>query len=66
MALVDDSIKRRWHSNRHRQLLRPLSRGSSFRMNLEYIGPKKLIDGVFNRRTTSDGTKTRRPDSREV
>jgi hypothetical protein len=53
MALVDDSIKRRWHSDRHRQLLRPLSRGSSFRMNLEYIGPKRLIDGVFNRRTTS-------------
>lgn len=66
MALVDDSIKRRWHSNRHRQLLRPLSRASSFRMNLEYIGPKRLIDSVFNRRATSDSSQRRRSDSVDV
>lgn len=48
MALVDDSIKRRWHSRR-RRLLVPLSRSTSFRMNMEYIGPKRLIDEVFNR-----------------
>jgi hypothetical protein len=66
MALVDDSIKRRWHSNRHRQLLRPLAQGSPFRMNLEYIGPKRLIDGVFNRRATSDSSQMRRSNSTEV
>lgn len=49
IALVDDSIKRRWHSRHGRQLLLPISRSSSFRMNMEYIGPKRLIDEVFNR-----------------
>lgn len=66
MALVDDSIKRRWHSKGHRQLLRPLSRGSSFRMNLEYIGPKRLIDGVFNRRATAEASPISCSDSGEV
>jgi hypothetical protein len=49
IALVDDSIKRRWHSAHHRQLLVPLARSGSLRMNMEYIGPKRLIDEVFNR-----------------
>jgi len=47
MALVDDTIKRRWHSKRIRQIVLPLARTSSFRM--EYIGPKRLIDEVFHR-----------------
>ncbi|TID23572.1 Tripeptidyl-peptidase sed2 [Venturia nashicola] len=66
MALVDDSIKRRWHSKRHRQMLRPLSRGSSFGMNFEHIGPKRLIDGVFNRRGTTEASPMRMSDSTEV
>jgi len=49
IALVDDTIKRRWHSKHSRQLLLPLARRSSFRMNMQYIGPKKLIDEVFHR-----------------
>jgi len=53
IALVDDAIKRRWHSTRHRQLLLPLSRAPSFRMNMEFMGPKRLIDEVFHRRPTS-------------
>ncbi|KAF2423511.1 hypothetical protein EJ08DRAFT_595955 [Tothia fuscella] len=51
IALVDDSIKRRWHSTTRRQLLLPLVRSTPFRMELEYIGPKRLIDEVFNRRS---------------
>jgi len=47
MALVDDSIRRKWHSRRHHQLI--LSLSSSFKMDMEYIGPKRLIDEVFNR-----------------
>ncbi|QDS69632.1 hypothetical protein FKW77_008989 [Venturia effusa] len=66
MALVDDSIKRRWHSKRHRQLLRPLSRGSSFRKNLEYIGPKRIIDGVFNRCATTKASAMSCSDSAKV
>ncbi|KAL2215747.1 hypothetical protein M432DRAFT_634233 [Thermoascus aurantiacus ATCC 26904] len=38
IALVDDSIRRRWHSKRHVQLA--LSMG---------IGPKRLIDELFHR-----------------
>lgn len=53
VALVDDAIKRRWHSKTHRQVLLPLIRNNSFRLNMEYVGPKRLIDEVFNRRPES-------------
>lgn len=49
MALVDDCIKRRFHSKQSTQLHIPLMRSASFKMNMEYIGPKRLIDEVFNR-----------------
>ncbi|KAF2797343.1 hypothetical protein K505DRAFT_235800, partial [Melanomma pulvis-pyrius CBS 109.77] len=49
MALVDDCIKRRFHTKQSTQLHIPLIRSSSFKMNMEYIGPKRLIDEVFNR-----------------
>ncbi|EON66142.1 hypothetical protein W97_05385 [Coniosporium apollinis CBS 100218] len=51
IALVDDCIRRRFHSEKSTQLMIPLSRNSSFKM--EYIGPKRLIDEVFNRATSS-------------
>ncbi|KAF2656081.1 hypothetical protein K491DRAFT_575284, partial [Lophiostoma macrostomum CBS 122681] len=47
MALVDDCIKRHFHSKQSTQIHIPLTRNSSFKM--EYIGPKRLIDEVFNR-----------------
>lgn len=56
LALVDDAIKRRWHSTSQHQVLLPLIRNNSFRLNMEYIGPKRLIDEVFNRRPDSRGT----------
>jgi hypothetical protein len=56
LALVDDAIKRRWHSRTHRHVQLPLIGTRPFRLNMEYIGPKRLIDEVFNRRPTSRGT----------
>jgi hypothetical protein len=51
MALVDDCIKRRFHSKQSTQMHIPLLRNPSFKMaNLEYIGPKRLIDEMFNRK----------------
>ncbi|KAF2035240.1 hypothetical protein EK21DRAFT_54666 [Setomelanomma holmii] len=52
MALVDDCIKRRFHSKQSTQLHIPLIRSASFKMNMEYIGPKRLIDEVFHRNTS--------------
>jgi len=47
MALVDDSIKRNWHSRRSRQIVLPLT--TSLKMDMEHINPRRLIDEVFNR-----------------
>lgn len=47
MALVDDSIKRRFHHRRTRQVIIPLP-SSSAKVS-GYIGPKRLIDEVFHR-----------------
>ncbi|KAF2125052.1 hypothetical protein P153DRAFT_379123 [Dothidotthia symphoricarpi CBS 119687] len=49
MALADDCIKRRFHSKQSTQLHIPLLRNGSFMMNMEYVGPKRLIDEMFNR-----------------
>jgi len=49
MALVDDCIKRRFSSKQHAQLHIPLIRSASLKMNMEYIGPKRLIDEMFSR-----------------
>jgi hypothetical protein len=46
---VDDCIKRRFHSKQSTQLHIPLIRSASFKMNMEYIGPRRLIDEVFHR-----------------
>lgn len=56
MALVDDCIKRRFHSKQSTQLHIPLMRSASLKMNMEYVGPKRLIDEMFNR-----GSSPRKP-----
>jgi hypothetical protein len=62
MALVDDCIKRRFHSKQTTQMHIPLLRSSPFKMaNLEYIGPKRLIDEVFNRKQFNGDTARRQP-----
>jgi hypothetical protein len=47
MALVDDSIKRNWHARDSRQIVLPLA--TSLKTGMEYVGPRRLIDEVFNR-----------------
>lgn len=51
MALVDDCIKRRFSSKKNAQLHIPLMRSASMKMNMEYIGPRRLIDEMFSRNT---------------
>lgn len=60
MALVDDSIKNHFHSKESTQLHIPLSRNASFRLNMDYVGPKRLIDEVFHR-TARGSTSPRGP-----
>lgn len=52
MALVDDCIKRKFRQRKMVQLNIPLPMTPNKRVNLEYVGPKRLIDEVFNRRPT--------------
>lgn len=44
IALVDDSIKARFHSKHSKQIMIP-----KLQMGVEYIGPKRLINEMFNR-----------------
>ncbi|KAF2475747.1 uncharacterized protein BDR25DRAFT_331523 [Lindgomyces ingoldianus] len=60
IALVDDCIKRRFHTKQSTQLHIPLMRNASFKMNMEYVGPKRLIDEVFHR-TSRSGPPSRHP-----
>lgn len=53
VVLVDDCIKRRWHQKRRMQMTVPMLSKSPLRSNIEYVGPKRLIDEVFNRREKS-------------
>jgi len=53
IALVDDCIQRRFHRKRAVQLVLPVPMKTPLKMNMEYVGPKRLIDEVFNRRRTT-------------
>ncbi|KIW06085.1 uncharacterized protein PV09_03256 [Verruconis gallopava] len=59
VSLVDDTIKRRWHSTKHRRVLLPLIRSNSFRLDMEYVGPKRLIDEIFHRHPVARTGNTR-------
>ncbi|CBX90922.1 hypothetical protein IAQ61_002392 [Plenodomus lingam] len=63
MTLVDDCIKRRFNSQQSTPLHIPLLRTSSFKMNMEYIGPMRLIDEVFHRKQSDSGTSKRQPSA---
>ncbi|KAL8951357.1 MAG: hypothetical protein Q9222_002658 [Ikaeria aurantiellina] len=58
IALVDDSIKSKFHQKRGVRMSVPAMMKSPLKMNMEYVGPKQLIDEIFHRRAT---TATRRP-----
>ncbi|ODM21592.1 hypothetical protein SI65_02436 [Aspergillus cristatus] len=48
IVLVDDCIRRRWHSSRSAHLLDPMRAFSS--KSIDLLGPKRLIDEVFHHR----------------
>lgn len=50
VALVDDCIKRKYHNKKTVQLVLPTAGKQALKMNMEYIGPKRLIEEIFNRR----------------
>ncbi|KAL8908817.1 MAG: hypothetical protein Q9171_005293 [Xanthocarpia ochracea] len=58
IALVDDSIKSKFHQKSSVRLSVPALMKNPLQMNMEYVGPKQLLDEVFHRRGT---TATRRP-----
>ncbi|KAL8812584.1 MAG: hypothetical protein Q9223_002724 [Gallowayella weberi] len=58
IALVDDSIKRKFHQKGGVRMTVPALMKTPLKMNLEYVGPKQLIDEIFHRRGVTD---TRRP-----
>ncbi|KAF3043739.1 hypothetical protein E8E12_009232 [Didymella heteroderae] len=62
MALVDDCIKRRFSSKQNAHLHIPLIRNASLKMNMEYIGPKRLIDEMFSRNTRG-GSPSKQPSA---
>ena len=67
IALVDDCIKRRFHSKRSTLLHIPLVRNASFKLpTMEYVGPKRLIDEVFNRRAVPVSSSRRPASSRRT
>jgi hypothetical protein len=49
LTLVDDCIKRHFHTQQTTQLQIPLVRNASFKLNMEYVGPKRLMDEMFHR-----------------
>ena len=57
VALVDDCIKCRWHDKKRIQMTVPMLTKSPLRLNMEYIGPKRLMDEVFNRREKSNARR---------
>lgn len=60
ITLVDDCIKRRFHSKQSTTELHiPLIRN---KMHIDYIGPKRLIGEVFQRNKTS-GPPSRQPSA---
>ncbi|KAK5156109.1 hypothetical protein LTR04_005670 [Oleoguttula sp. CCFEE 6159] len=58
IALVDDCIKQRFHSKQSRQLVIPMA---SLKMNMEYVGPQRLINEVFNRPSARGATPSKQP-----
>lgn len=49
VALVDDSIVRKLTERRKNLSIKPLSRTSSMRLDLEFVGPRRFIDEVLRR-----------------
>lgn len=64
IALVDDCIKARWHRKDSFQMTLPGLMKLPRQLNMEYVGPKRLLDEVFNRRGLTDTRQ--HPVSRQI
>lgn len=57
IALVDDCIKRRFHSKtKHHQVSLPLT---PLKMDMEFVGPRAMVEHMFKRRNSGGSTKER-------
>ncbi|KAK3719301.1 hypothetical protein LTR37_004520 [Vermiconidia calcicola] len=56
MALVDDSIRHHFHAKDTKQMLIPVPKLS---MGVEYVGPKRLINEMFNRKESGSSQQSR-------
>ena len=56
IALVDDCIKRRFHSKKHTTFSLPLTQ---VKMDMEFVGPKAMVEHMFKRRNSGGSTKER-------
>jgi len=55
ISLVDDCIKRHFHSKpRHHQIAVPLT---PLKMDMEFVGPKAMVEHLFKRRNSGGSTK---------
>ena len=57
VALVDDCIKRRWHQKSRVQVTVPMLMKRPLRLNMEYVGPKRLMDEVFHHNEKSNARR---------
>ena len=60
VALIDDCINRRWHQKNHMQMMVPKIPTAPFRLNTEYVGPKRLLDDILAAREKSTSRRPRR------
>ena len=59
IALIDDCIKRHFQSkNKHHQVSLPLTQ---VKMDMEFVGPKAMVEHMFKRRNSGGSTKEREP-----
>ena len=58
VALIDDCINRRWHQKSHMQMMVPKFPTALFRLNTEYVGPKRLMDDILS---VGEKSTSRRP-----
>lgn len=54
LALIDDNIKRKYHKKRTVQIVLP----AMGKMNMEYVGPRRLLDEMFQRRPAVSRTQS--------
>ena len=56
VALVDDSIRTHFHSKDAKQMLIPVPK---LHVGVEYVGPKRLINEIFNRKDSGSSQQSR-------